>query len=140
VRAKFVVLLIAWFGGLIALMLVLSGAPLRPTLAARIVPALLALAILAVMCSRVGYRWFDALFALIPVYSLLFVVKILWRVASLPARYWERLGSTHARPSRGLDPGWHPVPWEPRFFRHWDGRKWGKEILPADQLEYGPHQ
>jgi hypothetical protein len=100
--------------------------------------ALVALALVAWICGLVGYRWFDSLFALVPVYGVLFQVKLMWRVAALPARYWERLGSTRAHATRGLDPGWHPVPWEPLFFRYWDGRKWGKDIVPADQLGYGP--
>lgn len=136
-RAKFVGLLILWFGGQVALTLILAGDPQRPDPAAA-VPFGVALVLLAVACSGVGYRWFDALLAVIPIYGLCFQVKILWRVAALPARYWERLGGTRAHKSRGLDPGWHPVPWEPRFFRYWDGRKWGKEIVPADQLGYGP--
>jgi hypothetical protein len=137
-RARFVVLLLAWFGGLVALGLAFSTDVVRAGLATRVIVAFVALALVALVCVRVGYRWFDSLFALVPVYGVFFQVKLLWRVAALPARYWERLGSTHAHATRGLDPGWHPVPWEPRFFRYWDGRKWGKDVVPADQLGYGP--
>lgn len=39
--------------------------------------------------TRVGYRWFDALFALIPFYNFYYLGKILWRNANLPHRYWN---------------------------------------------------
>jgi hypothetical protein len=138
VRAKFVGLTAAWFGGLAALTYALAGDLLHVPQRAALLVSLVALVALGVVATRVGYRWFDALFALIPIYGVCFQIKLLWRLAALPGRYWERLGSTRARSSSPLEPGWHPVPWEPRFFRYWDGRKWGRQIVPADQLGYGP--
>lgn len=136
-RVKFAVLLIAWFG-LASVPFAISDRA-HPDLAAVIPVTAGLVALLAYFCTRVGYRWFDVAFVLVPVYSVCFQAKILWRVAALPARYWERLGSTHVSASAaGPDRGWHPVPWEPDFFRYWDGRKWGKQIVPAEQLRYGP--
>jgi hypothetical protein len=137
-RARFVLLTFGWLAAIVSPSLAISAADPGRRLEAGVVVGVAVLAGLALLCRRVGYRSFDALFALIPVYGLCFQVKMIWRAAGLPNRYWERLGSTRAHTNGRLDTGWHPVPWEPRFFRYWDGRKWRKEIVPADQLEFGP--
>lgn len=49
---------------------------------------LIFLAVLSFALTRVGYRWWDFVFSLIPVYGVIFLVKIAWRVANLPMRDW----------------------------------------------------
>ena len=46
------------------------------------------LQIFAVLAPRVSYRWFDCLLVLVPIYSLFWAFKILWRVSYLPFRDW----------------------------------------------------
>ena len=46
------------------------------------------LAIYAWLACRVSYRWFDCLYALIPIYGLVWIARIVWRVAYLPHRDW----------------------------------------------------
>lgn len=55
---------------------------------------LISLIALAFACTRVGYRWWDFAFALIPFYGIFFICRIAWRVANLPHRDWpERPGA-----------------------------------------------
>ena len=49
---------------------------------------LAAVAGLVVACSRVSYRWFDGFLVFIPVYGLIFMITILWRVTNLPHNDW----------------------------------------------------
>ena len=51
--------------------------------------ALVILGILVVLAPKVGYRWFDCLFAAIPFYGLFFIFRIAYRVANLPSVDWE---------------------------------------------------
>lgn len=52
------------------------------------------LALLGFMASRVGYRWFDCFFAVIPFYGIFFIFRIAHRIAFLPNRDWvERMNS-----------------------------------------------
>ena len=46
-------------------------------------------AIFSAMATRVSYRWFDALCLFIPVYSIIWMFRILWRLANLPLRDWS---------------------------------------------------
>lgn len=54
------------------------------------------LILIAIMCTQVGYRWFDAFFCLIPIYGVYFIGKIMWRGSVLPHRYWNIRGSNTA--------------------------------------------
>ena len=56
---------------------------------AQFVGLLVVLAVVAALAPRVGYRNRDVLFMLIPVYSAVFLVRLLWRVAHLPRVYWS---------------------------------------------------
>jgi hypothetical protein len=49
---------------------------------------LVILGFLGFLAPKVGYRWFDCFFALIPFYGVFFIFKIAHRVAILPARDW----------------------------------------------------
>jgi hypothetical protein len=51
--------------------------------------ALVILGILAITAPKVGYRWFDCFFAIIPLYGIFFIFKIAHRVAVLPKVDWE---------------------------------------------------
>lgn len=48
----------------------------------------LLLAAHAVLATKVSYRWFDAFLLLVPIYGVVWSVKILYRVAALPRRDW----------------------------------------------------
>ncbi len=49
---------------------------------------------LAIAAPKVGYRWFDCFFAVIPFYGIFFIFRIAHRVAFLPQRDWsERVPS-----------------------------------------------
>jgi hypothetical protein len=52
------------------------------------VTLLVLLSLLGLMSTKVGYRWFDCFFALIPFYGVFFLFRIAYRVANLPARDW----------------------------------------------------
>lgn len=53
------------------------------------------LGFLAFLAPRVGYRWFDCFFAVIPFYGIFFIFRIAHRLAFLPERDWaERVEST----------------------------------------------
>ena len=49
---------------------------------------LVLLGILGFMAPKVGYRWFDCFFAMIPVYGIFFVFRVVHRIAFLPNRDW----------------------------------------------------
>ena len=44
---------------------------------------------LAFLSPKVGYRWFDCFFAVIPFYGIFYIFKICYRVAHLPNRDWN---------------------------------------------------
>lgn len=53
---------------------------------------LVLLTFLGFMSTKVGYRWFDCFFALIPFYGIFFIFRIAHRVAFLPTSDWtERI-------------------------------------------------
>jgi hypothetical protein len=49
---------------------------------------LVILGILAVLAPRVGYRWFDCFFAVIPIYGVVFIFRVGYRTAFLPNKDW----------------------------------------------------
>jgi hypothetical protein len=54
----------------------------------------IALGAIAFLAPKVGYRWFDCLFLIIPIYGVIFLFRISYRVAYLPNRDWsERAAS-----------------------------------------------
>ncbi len=44
---------------------------------------------LAILAPKVGYRWFDCFFAAIPIYGIVFVFRIAYRIAFLPEKDWS---------------------------------------------------
>jgi predicted nucleic acid-binding Zn ribbon protein len=48
---------------------------------------------LALLTPQVGYRWWDALFLLIPFYGFFFFGRIAWRTANLPYVDWRPRGA-----------------------------------------------
>lgn len=46
------------------------------------------LVLLAIAAPKVGYRWFDCFFALIPLYNIFFIFRIAHRLAYLPNKDW----------------------------------------------------
>jgi hypothetical protein len=58
------------------------------------VTILVLLGFLSFMGPKVGYRWFDCFFAVIPFYGIFFIFRIANRIAFLPERDWsERVPS-----------------------------------------------
>ena len=53
------------------------------------------LGLLAIMAPKVGYRWFDCLFALLPIYGVFFIFRIAHRAAYLPNKDWSERGATN---------------------------------------------
>ena len=47
------------------------------------------LALLGTLARKVGYRWFDCLFVLIPFYGLIWLFRIAYRIAYLPQVDWN---------------------------------------------------
>ena len=50
------------------------------------VTAIVILGFLAFLAPKVGYRWFDCFFAVIPFYGIFFIFRIAHRIAFLPER------------------------------------------------------
>jgi hypothetical protein len=50
---------------------------------------LVILGFLAFLAPKVGYRWFDCFFAIIPFYGIFFIFRIAHRIAFLPERDWS---------------------------------------------------
>ena len=48
------------------------------------------MAFLAFMAPKVGYRWFDCFFAVIPFYGIFFIFRMAHRVAFLPEIGWAQ--------------------------------------------------
>ena len=44
---------------------------------------------LGIAGSKVGYRWFDCFFAVIPFYGVFFIFRIAYRLANLPSLEWK---------------------------------------------------
>ena len=57
------------------------------------VTLLVILGFLGYMSPKVGYRGFDCFFALIPIYGIIYVFRIAYRVAFLPGRDWSERAS-----------------------------------------------
>lgn len=53
------------------------------------VTLLVILGFLGYMSPKVGYRGFDCFFALIPIYGIIYVFRIAYRIAFLPGRDWS---------------------------------------------------
>ena len=54
---------------------------------------LVILGLLGFMAPKVGYRWFDCFLAIVPIYGIVLIFRIAYRVAFLPQRDWsERVG------------------------------------------------
>jgi hypothetical protein len=47
------------------------------------------LIILGFLAPKVGYRWFDCFFAVIPIYGIIFIFRIAYRIANLPNVDWS---------------------------------------------------
>jgi hypothetical protein len=54
------------------------------------ITVLVILGILAILAPKVGYRWFDCLFAAIPFYGIFFIFRIAHRIAHLPEIDWSQ--------------------------------------------------
>ena len=54
------------------------------------VTILVLLGLLAFLAPKVGYRWFDCFFAVIPFYGIFFIFRIAHRVAFLPNVDWTQ--------------------------------------------------
>ena len=54
------------------------------------ISAIVTLGILGFMAPKVGYRWFDCFFAVIPLYGIFFIFRIAHRVAFLPEISWSQ--------------------------------------------------
>jgi len=54
------------------------------------VTVLVILGFLAFLAPRVGYRWFDCFFAVIPFYGIFFIFRIAHRTANLPNIDWSQ--------------------------------------------------
>ena len=50
---------------------------------------LVILGLLGFMAPKVGYRWFDCFLAIVPIYGIVFIFRIAYRVAFLPQRDWS---------------------------------------------------
>ena len=50
--------------------------------------ALVILTLLGFIAPKVGYRWFDCFFAVIPIYGVFFMFRMAHRVANLPNVDW----------------------------------------------------
>lgn len=53
------------------------------------VTAVAILGFLAFFAPKVGYRWFDCFFVIIPIYGIFFFFRIAHRIAFLPERDWS---------------------------------------------------
>ena len=53
------------------------------------ITVLVLLTLLGFMSTKVGYRWFDCFFAMIPIYGILFIFRLAYRLANLPNVDWK---------------------------------------------------
>jgi hypothetical protein len=44
---------------------------------------------LGIVGPKVGYRWFDCFFAMIPIYGIFFIFRLAYRLANLPNVDWK---------------------------------------------------
>ena len=44
---------------------------------------------LGIVGPKVGYRWFDCFFAMIPIYGIFFIFRLAYRLANLPNVDWR---------------------------------------------------
>jgi len=44
---------------------------------------------LGIVGPKVGYRWFDCFFAVIPIYGIFFIFRLAYRLANLPNVDWK---------------------------------------------------
>ena len=44
---------------------------------------------LGIVGPKVGYRWFDCFFAMIPIYGIFFIFRLAYRLANLPYVDWK---------------------------------------------------
>lgn len=54
------------------------------------ISAIVILTLLGIMAPKVGYRWFDCFFALIPIYGIFFIFRVANRIANLPQTDWSQ--------------------------------------------------
>ena len=54
------------------------------------IAAIVILTLLGFMAPKVGYRWFDCFFALIPIYGIFFIFRVANRIANLPQTDWSQ--------------------------------------------------
>jgi hypothetical protein len=47
------------------------------------------LTILGFMAPKIGYRWFDCFFAMLPIYGIFFIFRIAYRFSYLPNVDWK---------------------------------------------------
>ena len=47
---------------------------------------------LGIVGPKVGYRWFDCFFAIIPIYGIFFIFRLAYRLANLPNVDWKLRG------------------------------------------------
>ena len=52
--------------------------------------AIVILTLLGFMAPKVGYRWFDCFFAVIPIYGIFFIFRVANRIANLPEIDWSQ--------------------------------------------------
>ena len=52
--------------------------------------AIVILTLLGFMAPKVGYRWFDCFFVLIPIYGIFFIFRVANRIANLPQTDWSQ--------------------------------------------------
>jgi hypothetical protein len=85
---RFVTLNVA--GGITAWLLLEWSRRILPQPAARVLVGIVMLIIMIFLASQAGYRPLRALvLSWVPFYGGIFVMKVLWRVANLPNRYWD---------------------------------------------------
>ncbi len=64
--------------------------------------------------ARVGFRRRDTLWLVVPIVGLFWLYRMLWRVASLPDRYWERSKDRRSRqPDSSTQPAGVPQTLDP---------------------------
>ena len=54
------------------------------------ISAIVILTLLGFMAPKVGYRWFDCFFAVIPIYGIFFIFRVANRIANLPEIDWSQ--------------------------------------------------
>jgi hypothetical protein len=97
----------------------------RPATEVALVATAVFFGILLLGLPKVSYRLRDVLMVFIPIYSAIFLIRICWRLASLPDRYWRPRPGERPPQRRGAPPpGPRPDPDQPGLMRFWDGSRW----------------